>query len=65
MTGSSVLALQQALAQLGYAPGTPDGSFGAGTTQAVVAFQKANNLTQDGLAGTTTLEAINAALARG
>ena len=32
MTGSSVLALQQALAQLGYDPGTPDGSFGAGTT---------------------------------
>jgi len=65
LTGSSVLALQQALVQLGYDPGTPDGNFGAGTTQAVVAFQKDNNLPQDGLAGAKTLEAINAALARG
>jgi hypothetical protein len=65
LTGSSVLALQQALAQLGYAPGTPDGNFGSGTTQAVIAFQKDNNLPQDGLAGAKTLEAINAALARG
>jgi len=65
LTGSAVLALQQALAQLGYAPGTPDGNFGSGTTQAVIAFQKDNNLPQDGLAGAKTLEAINAALARG
>jgi hypothetical protein len=65
LTGSSVLALQQALAQLGYDPGTPDGKFGPGTTQAVTAFQKDNNLPQDGLAGAKTVEAINAALAAG
>jgi murein L,D-transpeptidase YcbB/YkuD len=65
LTGSSVLALQQALVQLGYHPGTPDGNFGAGTSQAVIAFQKDNNLPQDGLAGAKTLEAINAALVRG
>ena len=65
MSGSSVLALQQALVQLGYDPGTPDGSYGPGTTQAVSAFQSANGLTADGVAGPTTLKAINDALARG
>ena len=65
MSGSSVLALQQALVQLGYDPGTPDGSYGTGTTQAVSAFQTANGLTADGVAGPTTLKAINDALARG
>jgi putative peptidoglycan binding protein len=65
MSGSSVLALQQALVKLGYDPGTPDGSYGPGTTQAVTAFQSANGLTADGVAGPATLKAINDALARG
>jgi murein L,D-transpeptidase YcbB/YkuD len=65
LSGSSVLALQQALVKLGYDPGTPDGTFGPATTQAVLAFQKDNNLPQDGVAGPQTLDAVNAALARG
>jgi peptidoglycan hydrolase-like protein with peptidoglycan-binding domain len=65
MSGSSVLALQQALVQLGYDPGTADGSYGPATTQAVTAFQAANGLTQDGIAGSATLTAVNDQLARG
>ncbi len=65
MSGSSVTTLQQALTQLGYNPGTPDGSYGPSTTQAVTAFQAAKGLTQDGVAGPTTLAAINTALSAG
>ncbi len=65
MTGSSVTALQTALTTLGYSPGAADGSYGAGTTAAVSAFQTANSLTADGIAGPATLTAINAALASG
>ena len=64
-TGSSVTALQNALNQLGYNAGTADGKFGASTTAAVMAFQKAKGLTEDGVAGPTTLTAINTALAAG
>ena len=59
MSGSSVTALQQALTQLGYNPGTADGSYGPSTTQAVTAFQAAKGLTADGVAGPATLAAIN------
>ena len=64
-TGSSVTDLQKALNQLGYDAGTADGNYGAGTTAAVSAFQKDKGLTQDGVAGPTTLAAINTALAAG
>ena len=64
-SGSSVTALQQALIQLGYDPGTPDGSYGPSTTAAVTSFQAAKGLTQDGIAGAATLAAINTALAAG
>ena len=64
-SGSSVTSLQQALTQLGYDPGTADGKFGAATTGAVAAFQKAKGLTEDGVAGPATLAAINTALAAG
>jgi len=64
-TGPSVTSLQQALTQLGYNPGTADGKFGAATTEAVTAFQKAKGLTEDGVAGPTTLAAINTDLAAG
>ena len=64
-TGSSVTSLQTALNQLGYDAGTADGKFGASTTAAVTAFQKAKGLTEDGVAGPTTLAAINSALAAG
>jgi hypothetical protein len=65
MTGSSVLALQGALTQLGYDAGGADGNYGSGTTQAVKEFQAAQGLTQDGVAGPTTLAAINTQLANG
>ena len=64
-SGPSVTSLQQALTQLGYDPGTADGKFGAATTEAVTAFQNAEGLTADGVAGQTTLTAINTALAAG
>ena len=64
-TGSSVTDLQKALNQLGYDAGTADGNYGAGDDAAVTAFQKAKGLTQDGVAGPTTLAAINTALAAG
>jgi murein L,D-transpeptidase YcbB/YkuD len=65
MTGSSVLALQEALTQLGYDPGGADGNYGNGTTQAVKEFQAAQGLTQDGVAGPATLTAVNEQLAKG
>ncbi len=53
-TGSEVATLQNKLIELGYLTGTADGNFGVGTKNALVAFQKANNLVRDGVAGTNT-----------
>ncbi|NLI20149.1 MAG: peptidoglycan-binding protein [Clostridiales bacterium] len=53
-SGDRVTELQTALTKLGYDPNGVDGRFGAGTQKAVIAFQKANKLTADGLAGTKT-----------
>jgi murein L,D-transpeptidase YcbB/YkuD len=64
-SGTSVTSLQKALNQLGYSSGTADGTYGPATTQAVTAFQAAKGLPQDGVAGPTTLTAINTALAAG
>jgi peptidoglycan hydrolase-like protein with peptidoglycan-binding domain len=61
-SGARVLVLQKALASLGYDPGTPDGDFGTGTEAAVIAFQKANGLTPDGIVGVKTAQAMNTAL---
>jgi hypothetical protein len=63
-TGTQVTALQRALATLGHSPGKPDGTYGPATEQAVAAFQKANNLTADGIVGTQTLAALTSALQR-
>ena len=52
--GSDVTKLQQKLKDLGYLAGTVDGKFGVETEAAVIAFQKSNNLTADGKAGTAT-----------
>lgn len=60
--GAAVKGLQHALTKLGYAPGAADGSFGPATVQAVIAYQKANRLPEDGVAGAKTLAAINLAL---
>ncbi len=53
--GSRVTELQTALVKLGYNTNGIDGRFGAGTQRAVIAFQKANKLSSDGLAGAKTL----------
>ena len=62
-SGAAVTSLQQALTQLGFEPGTADGSYGPATTAAVTAFQNANGLTEDGIAGPATIAAINSAIA--
>lgn len=55
-SGSSVRKLQNKLIDLGYLPeGSADGSYGYQTANAVKAFQKANGLSADGVAGPATL----------
>ncbi|MBQ9030910.1 MAG: peptidoglycan-binding protein [Parasporobacterium sp.] len=61
MTGEAVAALQQKLSDLGYEVGAVDGDFGAMTEAAVIAFQKANDLWVDGVAGPMTMEALKTA----
>ncbi len=58
-TGPRVRALQEHLRDLGYWLGTPDGSYGDLTAQAVMAFQKVNGLERDGIAGASTLAALD------
>ena len=62
--GSEVRKLQQKLKDLGYLSGTVDGKFGAATEAAVIAFQKNNNLTADGKAGTATLNKLYSGTAK-
>lgn len=57
-TGSEVRQIQTRLKSWGYYNGTVDGVYGAGTRNAVVAFQRKNGLTADGVAGSATLRAI-------
>lgn len=57
-TGSEVSQIQSALKDWGYYNGAVDGIFGTATRNAVIAFQKANGLTPDGIAGAKTLAAI-------
>ena len=52
--GEKVWKLQEKLKTLGYYEGEVDGQFGPGTREAVIAFQKMNNLDADGLAGEET-----------
>lgn len=61
MDSSAVRAMQKRLIDLGYLSGSADGSFGAATKAAVIAFQTANNLTADGVAGTATLNKLYSA----
>lgn len=55
--GDEVRAIQQKLADLGYGVKV-DGIYGSATKKAVIAFQKANGLTADGIAGQKTLAAL-------
>ncbi|MEX2480221.1 MAG: TIGR02594 family protein [Gammaproteobacteria bacterium] len=57
--GVAVEILQQRLDELGYQVGYIDGSFGARTRAAVLAFQADNDIETDGIAGPVTLEAID------
>lgn len=51
MSGSDVLALQRRLKTLHYDVGAANGSFGYDTSHAVVAFQKVQGMTRDGVVG--------------
>ena len=52
--GVYVMVLQDALNYLGYNTGSIDGIFGAKTKAKVIAFQKANKLSADGIVGCNT-----------
>lgn len=58
--GADVRDMQIMLNSLGYDCGTADGIFGNKTVEAVKAFQNAEGLTVDGIAGTQTLETLAA-----
>jgi len=53
-SGQFVYNLQERLYDLGYYSGRIDGRFGPNTTAALKAFQTANGLTADGIAGTAS-----------
>ena len=57
-TGGEVKEVQRRLKAWGYYNGTVDGVFGAGTKKAVIAFQKKNGLTADGIVGKSTYKAL-------
>lgn len=52
--GVYIMVLQDALNYLGYNTGSIDGIFGPNTRAAVVRFQRANNLSADGIVGCNT-----------
>lgn len=54
-SGVEVTKLQERLKDTGFDPGHIDGKFGPGTEAAVIAFQKSEGLTADGIAGPQTL----------
>lgn len=56
--GEEVRKIQTKLKEYGYDPGSVDGIFGEKTRKAVIAFQRDNGLTQDGIAGPQTLAAL-------
>jgi Putative peptidoglycan binding domain len=61
-TGAQVKVLQRALKHLGFDPGTPDGDYGVATKVAVERFQIAKGLSEDGVVGPETLNALQKAL---
>ena len=56
--GDEVSAIQTKLRESGYYNGKIDGIFGSGTKNALISFQKDNGLTDDGIAGSKTLQAL-------
>lgn len=70
--GASVQTLQAALIAQGFLPArdakggrNDDGAFGGGTDQAVRAFQRAHGLSEDGVVGKNTLDALLASHGKG
>ena len=59
-SGAYVLTVQKRLSSLGYWLGTPDGTYGGLTSQAVMALQKAAGLGRDGVYGPATRRALMA-----
>ena len=58
LSGEDVRSLQSALSEQGYDVGGVDGVFGANTEAALMAFQSANGLDVDGIAGNMTFAAL-------
>lgn len=56
--GNEVKEVQRRLKRWGYYSGSVDGVFGVGTKSAVIAFQKKNGLTPDGVVGKSTYKAL-------
>ena len=56
--GPLVALLQTALTRAGFRPGASDGIFGSRTREAVIAFQRAQGLSPDGIAGKNTQQAL-------
>jgi peptidoglycan hydrolase-like protein with peptidoglycan-binding domain len=63
-SGSDVTKMQKRLRELGYITFTADGEFGSGTRDAVIAFQKNNGLSSDGIAGPGTLTLLYSSSAK-
>lgn len=57
-SGGEVKEVQRRLKLWGYYSGEVDGIFGSATKQAVIAFQKKNGLTADGIVGKATYAAL-------
>ncbi len=64
MTGQAVKDLQSRLYTLGYYTAEIDGQFGAGTKEAVIAFQRRNGLGADGIVGAETKAVLFSAEAK-
>ncbi len=63
-TGGAVKSLQSLLARDGFSPGAADGVFGRNTLNAVDAFQRSRGLSVDGVVGSRTWAALQAAPAK-
>ena len=61
--GVYVLVLQDALNYLGYNAGNLDGIFGNNTRNAVIAYQRARRLSQDGIVGCNTWRSLTSEIA--
>jgi YVTN family beta-propeller protein len=57
--GSEVTALQKKLQAAGYFDGPVTGYYGTLTQEAIIAFQKANGIVPDGVADSSTLQALD------